>query len=138
MPARTVVVGFGVTGASAARQLLRGGARAAELAVVDTRSTVVEEAACLEIPAVCGDGTVRGILTRVVSGSTTSVIVTAGPDETAVMITMLARDLCPTAEVVTAVRDARLVRFVRQAGADQVLTTSDWAGRALALLLDQH
>jgi voltage-gated potassium channel len=133
----TVVVGFGVTGTSAARQVLRHGGDPADLMVVDVRPEAVPEASSLDIPAVCGEGTVRGTLARVVSRHTRYVLVTAGPDAVAVMITMLARDLCPSAEIITAVREAELARFARRAGADEVIVTSHWAGRALALVLDR-
>ncbi|OLF17203.1 hypothetical protein BU204_12460 [Actinophytocola xanthii] len=130
------MVGCGVTGLSAARQLLRCGLSTSDLVTVEVRPDVVAEAAHLELRVICGDGTQHATLGRVVTPHTRRVIVTAGPDETAVMITMLARAMSPTATVVTAVRDVDLVPFARRAGADHVLATSDWAGRALALMLD--
>lgn len=134
--ARAAVVGFGVTGAGAARQLLRSGTPATDLVAVDVRPEAAGAAADLGIPMICGDATTRDTLARAVSDHTRCVIVTAGPDAVAVMVTMLARDLGPEARVVTAVREAALVPFARRAGADEVHATSHWTGRILARLLD--
>ena len=44
MRRRTVLVGFGVTGASAARQLLRTGTAADDVMVIDNRPEAVADA----------------------------------------------------------------------------------------------
>jgi voltage-gated potassium channel len=136
MRRRTVLVGFGVTGASAARQLLRTGTAADDVMVVDNRPEAVADAQELGLPAVLGDGTERAVLDRATGGRAGHVIVTAGPDTVAVMATMLARDLCPDVVVVTAIRDAEYVRYALRVGANDVIATSQWTGRALALVLD--
>ena len=79
----------------------------------------------------------RTFIAGVVSERTGRVIITAGPDECAVLTTMLIRDLCPHAVVVTAVRNVEYRRHVLRAGADHVLATSEWVGRTLAMTIGQ-
>ena len=50
-----------------------------------------------------------------------------GVDATAVLVTMALRDLCPDAEILTALRDGE---HAKRAGADDVVAFSEWAGRA--------
>jgi len=136
MPEHTVVIGFGVTGTSATRFLLRTRATPGDLTVVDHRTQAIEAATALGLSGHLGDATQYATLARVVSEKTRFVIVTVSPDETAVMTMMLVRDLCPDAIVMTAVHDDENTDHARRAGANQVVTTSHWAGRALAIILD--
>ncbi len=75
--------------------------------------------------SVCGPGSVTGwsgrCWPRRVGERPRCVVVAVGPDATAVLVTMLARDLCPDAKVHTAVRDAEHVAPARRAGADEVV-----------------
>jgi voltage-gated potassium channel len=130
-----VVVGFGVVGATAARQLLESGMAPGDIAVVDNRPAALEAAVELRLRECLGDGTERELLQAMTSERTTCLIVTPGPDETAVMATLLARDLCPHAMILTAVRDGENVDHARRVGADVVIATSQWTGRALAFAL---
>jgi voltage-gated potassium channel len=129
---RTVVVGFGVTGACATRFLLEVGPDPVEVVVVDRDAGLVEQARKLGAQGIVGDCTSRPILARALDGRARCVIVTARPDATAVLTIMIARDLCPEATIVTALCDAEHVAKARQAGADQVIAPSETAGRALA------
>lgn len=136
MPGQTVIIGFGVTGASAARFLLRAGLSPTTLTVMDQRADAIEEATALGLTGHLGDATEHTTLARVLAEHTRHVIVTVSPDATSVMTTMLVHNLCPTAVVVTAVRESENTDHARRAGANQVVTTSQWAGRALAMVLD--
>lgn len=127
----TLVVGFGVTGAGAAHHLLDIGTDPADLVVVDRRPEAVEQAGALGVRGVVGDGTRRGVLVRAISRQVRHVVVAVVPDAAAVLSTMVARDLCPTAVVATAVRDSAHIVFVRRHGADHVVITSEEAGQAL-------
>jgi voltage-gated potassium channel len=105
--------------------------------VLDQRTEVIEAAAAaLKLSSHLGDASDHTTLTRIVSAETRFVIVAVSPDETAVMTTMLVRGMCPNVVVVTAVREDDNVDHARRAGANQVVTTSPWAGRALATALD--
>lgn len=78
------------------------------------------------------------MLTQAIVNHVRHVIVTVVPDEAAVLATMLARELCPAATIVTAVRENAYIVFVRRHGADHVITTSEAAGEALGHALQDH
>jgi voltage-gated potassium channel len=136
MPGQTVIIGFGVTGISAAHFLLRAGVNPTDLVVVDQRADALDEATALELSGHLGDVTDHTTLARTIPEHSRCVIVAVQPDETAVMTTMAARNLCPQAVIVTAVHDDDNTDHARRGGANQVITTSHWAGRALAMVLD--
>ncbi|PSL53224.1 TrkA family protein [Saccharothrix carnea] len=136
MCARTLVIGFGVTGAGAARHLLDNGADPTGLVVVDSNAGAAGRAAELGLRTIVGDGTDRHVLARATSGSATRhVVVAVVPDEAAVFATMLARDLCPTAVIVAAVRDDAHIAVVCRHGADYAVSTSEATGTALVRAL---
>jgi len=133
---RIVIVGFGVTGASAARQLLSDGTDPAEIVAVDLLADPLECATALGIHTQVADATERDTLAWLVSDRTRCVIVTIGPDASAIMTTMHARHLCPTATVLTAISDDEHAGHALRAGADEVITNAQWTGHALAKVLD--
>lgn len=137
MRGQTLVVGFGVAGANAASHLLDNGVDPGDLVVVDTDAQAVERATALGIHAILGDGADRHVFARVISKYVRRVVVAVVPDEAAVLITMLARELCPCATIVAAVRENAHVAFVRR-HADHVITTSEAVGVALGRALREH
>jgi voltage-gated potassium channel len=137
MRGQTLVVGFGVTGANAASHLFENGADPGDLVVVDRDPEAVERATVLGVRTIVGDGTDRHVLARVISEHLRRVVVAVASDEAAVLITMLARELCPSATIVTAVRENAPAVFARR-HADHVITTSEAAGEALGHALREH
>lgn len=131
-----VLVGFGVAGVNAAKLLIEAGTDPVDLTVVDLRPEPLECATALGAHAHLGDATEPGTLGRLVCERTGCVIVTIGPDASAIMATMLVRTLSPDATVVTAIRDGEHAARTLRAGADQVIATAQWTGRALARALD--
>lgn len=138
MSGQALVIGFGVTGASAAQYLLDHDTDPTDLIVVDIHREAVERAAELGAHVVLGDGTNRHVLRQAISGHVRHVVVAVVPDDAAVLVTMLARDLCPTATIATAVRNLAHVPFVRRHGADHVVTTSESTGTALVHALQDQ
>ncbi len=57
-----------------------------------------------------------------------SVVVAVDRDDTAVLITLTARELAPNATIVAAVREEENVHLLHQSGADSVITSSAAAG----------
>ena len=134
MSASTVVVGFGVVGVSVVRQLLRAGTAPEDVVVVDVRQDAVEEATALGVRALLGSGTDRAVLAQAAAGAG-CVVVAVGEDAAAVLVTMMARDLCPAAKVHTVIRDAEHTEQAKRAGADDVVAPEEWVGRLLAFVI---
>lgn len=133
MDGHTVVIGFGVTGRNAARELCDNGANPNDLVVVDTNPKAIERAIAFGAGAILGDGTHRHVLVKATDGGRIRhVIVAVVPDEAALLSTMHARSLCPTATITTALRESTCIPFVRRHGADHVITTAEATGETMA------
>ena len=129
----TVVVGFGTKGRSAAATLVSQGVEAERIVVVDPDPAAVAEAGRHGFAGVVGDATRTEVLRSAEVSRAKRVIVAAQRDDTAVLVTLTARQLAPRASIVVAVREAENASLLRQSGADSVVTSSDAAGRLLGL-----
>lgn len=129
----TVVLGYGTMGRSAITTLLRNGAEADKLVVVDASQAAVDEANRNGLAAFLGDCTSRELLRRAEVPKAKHIVVTVNRDDTAILATLTARQLNPHAHLVVSVRQADNVSLLRQSGADGVVTSSDAVGRMVGL-----
>lgn len=127
-----VIVGFGTKGRSAAKTLIRRGVPQGRIVVVDPGPKVVEAAAAEGYVGVAGDGTRNDVLLRAEAGRARQIIA-AQRDDTAVLVTLSARQLNEGAHIVASVREEENAPLLRQSGADAVITSSSAAGRLLGL-----
>ena len=65
------------------------------------------------------------------------IVVASARDDTAVLVTLTARQLNPTATIQAAARESENVPLLRQSGADHVIVTSEAAGRLLGVSTNQ-
>ncbi len=133
MQDHVVVVGYGTKGRSAVQTLLAKGFRDEDIVVIDNATEAIAQANEDGVAVVVGDGTRREVLVRAGVGEARQVLVTAQRDDAAVLMTLTARQLNPSAFVTVAVREQDNVPLVRQSGADAVVTSSDSVGRLLGL-----
>ena len=132
MAGQTVIIGYGTKGRSAIRTLGQSGVPGDSIVVVDLSAEAVAEANEAGLAAVCGDGTRRSILSQAETGSAAQVVIAVSRDDSAVLITLTARQLNPSAVIVAAVREQENRQLLRQSGADHVVVSSDTAGQMLA------
>jgi voltage-gated potassium channel len=130
---QTVVVGYGTKGRSAVRTLQEAGVPADSIVVVDISPQMMAEANSAGLAGVGGDATRRDVLMRAEIERAARLVVAVGRDDTAVLITLTARQLNPSAAIVAAVREGENEPLLRQSGADHVVVSSDAAGRLLGL-----
>lgn len=128
-----VIVGFGTKGRSAAQTLIGRGVRQDRIVVVDPVPKVVQAAADEGFVAVTGDATRNDVLLRAEVGRARQIVIAAQRDDTAVLVTLTARQLNGTARIVASVREEENAPLLRQSGADAVITSSSAAGRLLGL-----
>jgi voltage-gated potassium channel len=128
-----VIVGFGTKGRSAARTLIHRGIPQNRIVVVDPSARVVEAAAAEGFVGVTGDGTRNDVLLRAEVGRARQIVIAAQRDDTAVLVTLTARQLNKGAHIVASVREEENAPLLRQSGADAVITSSSAAGRLLGL-----
>lgn len=129
----TVVIGYGTKGRTAIDAMLGDGVKAADIVVVDTDVVALEAAANAGLVTVHGSATQSDVLRLATVQNAASVVVATNRDDTAVLVTLTARELNKTAKIVVAVREAENTHLVRQSGADSVVVSSETAGRLLGI-----
>jgi voltage-gated potassium channel len=128
-----VVVGYGTKGRSAVRSLLSDGVEPTNIVVVDTDQFVLDAASALGLVTVHGTATRSDVLRVAGVPLAKAVVVATNRDDSAVLVTLTARELAPKAQIVASVREVENVHLVRQSGANQVIVSSETAGRLLGM-----
>jgi voltage-gated potassium channel len=128
-----VVVGFGTKGRSAVQTLTAKGLAKDRIVVVDPSQKVIDAANADGFVGVVGDATRSDVLLRAEAQRAGRIIIATQRDDTAVLVTLTARQLNRRANVVVAVREEENAPLLRQSGADAVITSSSAAGHLLGL-----
>lgn len=129
----TIVCGYGTKGQAAVHELTARGVALSEVVVIDERPQARERAVAAGLAAVAGDAGSVDVLRQAGVEDASAVVVAPDRDDAAVLITLTARELNPTATIVAAVREEENAHLLRQGGADNVITSSAAAGRLLAM-----
>src|SRR6516165_4314114 len=91
------------------------------------------------VVAILGDEAGQGEVTRSdvlrLAGAqhAASIVVATSRDDTAVLVTLTAREIAPKAKIVASIREAENQHLLQQSGADSVVVSSETAGRLLGL-----
>lgn len=133
MREHTVVVGFGTKGRAAMQTLTATGLRKEQIIIVDPSTKVIEAANAEGFVGVIGDATRSDVLLRAEVQKARQIVIATQRDDTAVLVTLTARQLNRGAKIVAAVREEENAPLLRQSGADAVITSSSAAGRLLGL-----
>ena len=133
----TIICGFGVKGRSALRTLLDKGVAHEDVVVIDESREAREHATGSGLTVICGSAASTEVLRQAGIEDARSIIVAVNRDDTAVLVTLTARELNPEATIVAAVREAENVHLLRQSGATSVITSADAAGRLLGFAVQQ-
>lgn len=129
----TVVVGYGTKGRTAIDALIGDGAKPSEIVVVDDDPAVLETAAADGLVTVRGNATKSDVLRLAGAKHAASIVVAPNRDDTAVLVTLSAREINPQAIIVASIREAENTHLMRQSGANSVVVSSETAGRLLGI-----
>jgi len=129
----TVVVGYGTKGRTAVAAMISDDVAAGQIVVVDENPAALERAKSAGLVTVRGNATDSEVLRLASAQHAKSIIVAANRDDTAVLVTLTARELAPNAKIIAAVREAENQHLLRQSGADTTVVTSETAGRLLGI-----
>ncbi|MEN8649677.1 potassium channel family protein [Streptomyces sp. 21So2-11] len=129
----TVIVGFGTKGRSAMQTLAATGLKKEQIVIVDPSAKVIEAANAEGFVGVLGDATRSDVLLRAELQKARQIVIATQRDDTAVLVTLTARQLNRGAKIVAAVREEENAPLLRQSGADAVITSASAAGRLLGL-----
>jgi voltage-gated potassium channel len=127
----TIVCGYGTKGRSAIAVLRAKGIDAEQIVVIDPRSDHVAEANRAGHAGVTGDATRAGVLEEAAVADAAAVIVAVDRDDTAVLITLIAREHNKGAKISAAVREEENIHLLHQGGADSAILSSGATGRLL-------
>ena len=127
----TIVCGYGVKGRTAIETLLAHGQEPGSIVVIDEHGAAIEEAKRSGYAGVIGDASSSAVLDAAGVRGAAAVVVAPDRDDSAVLITLTARELNPRARIVASVREEENAHLLRQGGADSVVVSSGAAGRLL-------
>lgn len=127
-----VVVGFGVSGSEAVKELIARGQNPRNIVVIDGNEEALESAEILGCNVINADGSRDQTLVNVKVRQAGAVIVSAGRDDTSILIVLTVRHLAPNVPISVVVRAADNEILARQAGADNVINPVNFAGFLLA------
>lgn len=128
-----IICGYGSTGQSAADALTSQGVDPSKIIVVDSHPDVIDLATERGFAAIRGDAARVAVLQQAAIADAKSVIVTPNRDDTAVLITLTARELNPGVHIVATGRVQENLHLLEQSGADSVIDTSSAVGRLVGL-----
>lgn len=129
----TVICGFGATGQAVARDLVARGMSVENIVVVDNEASSIAEANRLGFVAVEGDATRNETLEQAGITRAASIVVAPNRDDTAVLITLTAREMNTTASIVAAGKEKENLHLLRQGGATEVIDATAAVGRMLGM-----
>ncbi|WP_093313560.1 potassium channel family protein [Sphingomonas jatrophae] len=127
-----VVAGYGVSGAEAVRELIRRGTPAERIVVIDCDDAALVEAEACGAAILHGDATRNATLEAVAIDRASAIIVSAGRDDTSILIVLTARGLAPDVPISVVIRSEDNEPLAHQAGADTVINPASFAGLLLA------
>ena len=127
-----VVLGFGVSGAQSVDELIRRGTDANNIVVVDPSEERLKAAEKLGVAVLQGDAARDDVLKAVRIETAKSVLVSAGRDDTSILIVLTVRHLAPKVPISVVVRATDNELLARQAGSNNVINPVRFTGLLLA------
>lgn len=127
-----IVAGYGTSGSEAVSELLRRGTPAESIVVIDERPTAAAAAAECGVAVMDADATRNATLEAARLDRARSLIVSAGRDDTSILIVLTARRIAPDVPISVVIRAEDNEALAHQAGADTVINPASFAGLLLA------
>lgn len=127
-----VVLGFGISGAQSVGELIERGVDPRRIVVIDPIEDRLAEAEKLGVNVMAADATRDETLKAVRIAAASSVLVSAGRDDTAILIVLTVRHLAPDVPISVVVRADDNELLARQAGANNVINPVRFTGLLLA------
>ncbi|WP_310468121.1 potassium channel family protein [Sphingomonas sp.] len=127
-----VVAGFGRHGSAATAELVAGGVDPSRLVVIDCKEDACAAARELGAAVLQGDASSDDLLKAVHIERAAAMIISAGRDDTSILIVLTARALAPKVPIAVTIGALDNEDIARHAGADQVINPIMVAGRLLA------
>jgi voltage-gated potassium channel len=127
-----VVLGFGISGSEAVNELIERGTDPSCIVVMDHSEERLAEAEALGCNVMAADATRDENLVAVRVQTAKTVLVSAGRDDSSILIVLTVRHLAPKVPISVVVRADDNELLARQAGADNVINPVRFTGLLLA------
>ena len=127
-----VVAGFGTSGSEAVDELIARGTDPGKIVVIDSGADALQRAEALGCAVLQADATRDQTLKAVRLAQARAMIISAGRDDTSILICLTARHLAPDLRITLAVRAEDNELPARAAGATTVINPVSFAGLLLA------
>ncbi|MFM7403607.1 MAG: potassium channel family protein [Erythrobacter sp.] len=127
-----VVLGYGISGAQSVNELIERAVDPHTIVVLDPIEDRLAEAEMLGVNIMAADATRDENLKAVRIDKATSVLVSAGRDDTSILIVLTVRHLAPSVPISVVVRAEDNEFLARQAGANNVINPVRFTGLLLA------
>jgi len=127
-----VVLGYGVSGGEAVGELIARGTDPSEIVVIDSSAARLEQAEGAGCNVLEGDATRDETLAAVRIDQARAVLVSAGRDDTSILMILTVKHLAPHVPITAVVRADDNELLARQAGADNVINPVRITGLMLA------
>ena len=128
----TVVVGYGTSGSETINELIARGTSPKEIVVVECDAAAAEEAELIGCTVLQGDAARDATLRAVRIGSARALLVSAGRDDTSILVCLTARHLAPDVPITVLVKACDNELPARAAGATTVINPVSFAGLLMA------
>lgn len=127
-----IVTGFGTSGSEAIRELVARGTDPGNIVVIDTDAEATEEAEELGCMVLQADSARDAALLSVHIDRAAAMIISAGRDDSTILICLTARHLAPNLPISVIVRSVDNEAPARAAGATTIINPVSFAGLLLA------
>ncbi|MBJ7439965.1 MAG: potassium channel family protein [Sphingopyxis sp.] len=127
-----VVLGYGTSGAEAVRELIARGTDPTCIVVIDQSASRIEEAEAMGCNVLQGDASNDDTLIDVHIARAQAVLVSAGRDDTSILMVLTVRHLSPKVPISVVIRAQDNELLARQAGANNVINPVSFTGLLLA------
>ncbi len=129
-----IVCGYGTKGRSAVGALIEEGIPIERIVIVERERRAAQQAEAAGLTVIEGDAARSTVLEQAQITRAQAVIVAPHADDTAVLITLTARQLTNgRARIIAAARESENAPLLKQSGAHQVIVSASTAGRLLGL-----
>jgi voltage-gated potassium channel len=127
-----VIAGHGVSNAKALEELLARGQDARRIVVIDTNQESLQRASECGVAVLEGDASRDETLQAARLDRAKALLVSAGRDDSNILIVLTARKLAPNLKISVTIRESDNEDIAKQAGADTVINPVSFSGLLLA------
>jgi voltage-gated potassium channel len=127
-----ILAGYGVSNSKTLEELLARGVDPRRIVVIDARQEAVDKAMDCGVAVLLGDASRDEILSAAHIERACALLVSAGRDDSAILIVLTARKRAPDLKISVTIRMAENEDIAHQAGADTVVNPVSFAGLLLA------